>query len=897
MAKNNKLDGIQTLKSLNAMQTASLYGISKKFTDTNIDFINNAITQAQEIIHNLGDKVGGDIPKYLHDTVKNATSEIEEKTKKSQDNYIKDIKGITDQSLDMELFNELHALTIPMFELFYEYDLVHRMIPEARRCLEIIKECILSPDDASKEYLIPEYQDSIPTNTTQNVKDSTQVQKMKDTINHYKLHSKIDYFTEESLKYGCKPVMVVPVDKVFRQQAKRILSMENEEFRKLEDIDHGNKVTFEDVYTQYNNEDLLDDTFAEAVHELGDMCYEGYSNLTLALTEENYNEGKKAIDAKTKKIKESIGKSKIKETSKSIATEIASLVNNKVKFSLTTEAISRGVINKLRIYINAKRKYQAESEELFTHEEALTESNEINYILRQVYDDIYSPNIANEDPMQPDDYDPLKIDNKSGTKINLDRKNVKIENAAGSVIIPLSPDTVIPVSVNGDHIGYYVIERLGNDDISGSGISGMLGAKANKSLYSLGMAGFMYTNTLELGHTGNDGSGLIIRDMVDLPATGRNANDDRKFHLLKKMFVRAISERLGNPDIVDDKNFNSLLYSLIRENYITKKEIKVTYVPEHMLVYYAPKINKDTGIGISEYEMGLFSAHLYIATLITNLMIQVSKSADREQINVEVGLDKRIEATVQKVMRTLQTKRVAVSDMRNVDTIMKTVGTFQRYISLKHNGTPLVEMETIPGQNIDVDSPLMDKLLKSFINSFGMPHSVLNALDETEFARTIAIQNIMFLHKIVTLQIPYTECNTKLMRILLRNRYPNYMMSKSNKNNDSNKEEQDKMNPAELIDLSKVFLNLPSPSTLNMSTMTDQLNAATDIIDKLVELLVPTGVYGDSEDLIKSMVKIELFKMYLPGIDWENMSKIVDDAKTNAQREKAKTPKADENNV
>jgi hypothetical protein len=855
---------------------------------------------------------------------------MEERRKQSSRNdsdaaIITGLKGVTDLDKDMDLFRELYPIATPMFELFYEYDMVHDMIPEAAKCFDILKDAVLSADNFSKKYLIARYDEYNVGNISSIVLDSDRknILTIDAMIEEYDLNKEVDGYIKQAMKYGAKPVMIIPIDNRFRKSAERILKTESaDEIRSIikDSYNAGNKVTLESALGDITLESGVSELIIEHAtpyytefNELVESCITTYedafydaiesvSTIDMLVTEKNeFNAGvikKKAV------IKRAKDKTNRKRVILEMAQAINKLVESKVKFSLATESVSLKTISKIAGQIKTYRKAEKYNtgtvssgpvtmESIYTNNDTI--NTDVEIVCRILDAQKYTTTVTHDgSTVTKESYyddiaafeDDISIRNSKIQHDTNDKKNTS-KHATGSVVIPLSPDTVIPISVHGKHIGYYVIERLGSDDL-GSGVATLLGYKPTNAMYASGSAGPMYAGVgMPMG--AGDGAGVILKDMTDLPMNGHN--EVRRIEILKGMLTRAISERIGNPDIVDDTAFNSIIFSLIKNDYITKREIRITYVPAHMMVYYAHDIDPNTGIGTSIFKQGLFFAHIYIGCLVTNFMIGISKSADREQLNIELGIHGRIEAKVQKAMRSMQTKRASMTAINNVDTIMKTLGQFQRYISLRHNGNPLVELETIPGQQqVDMENSLMEKALHSFINSFYVPPSAVNFLDETEYARSITLQHALFLAKVVMLQLSYQECATKHMRILLRNKYPNQIYSEHNvkknaKNDITGKEEH---SAGELINIKKVFIDLPSPEGLNIASLNDQISNVGTFADSIIDIITPIDIKQEEADVVKNQIRLGLFKRYLRNLPFNEYDKIVEDAVHKVRAEEIK---------
>lgn len=976
----SKPDILKSAEELGDMQMASLYSLSRNYVKSNTDFINAVINITQNVIAQNDASIASSTPQMLVDTVQTAVADKQKQSRKNADTpqILTDIQGLTETSKDMDLFRELFPIATPMFELFYEYDMVYEMIPEASKCFDILKDAVLSADNFSKKYLIPRYDDFKIDSTTSGINASAQqhAKLIQDIIDEYDCNDLFDNFINDAMKYGAKPVMIVPIDHNFRRSAEKLLKTESsDDVRKLirNQYSDGAEVKMESniegFTTNESGEVTKFDPYdsngftLEMQKEFDDLLaiYEDALEAEIAsVSTANMGQKEKtefdvACESKRAIVKRAKDPKNRKAALEEVLKMVDKMVNTKVKFSYGTEAMVMRDASKICGQIKTMRRVKQRSnsqnnsgadsmtmESVYTSDPNVLDRDvdvvceamsgiKFKKVTKQVkkykteigtdgkakrvpyMEDVEVFQLCTDDTVSMEDYfderydlDDLQVEGASADKRKVTDATIKGPNreSTGSVIIPLMPDTVVPISVHGQHIGYYVIERTGSDDL-GSGVASLLGYRNGglSSGFGLGASNLYGANS---NMATSDGAGVLIRDMIDIPMYVKD--DARRIDILRSMLARAISERLKNPDIVDDKAFNSIIYSLIKDDYITKREVKITYVPTHSMVYFAHEIDKNNGVGVSVMQKGLFFAHVYIASLITNLMIAIAKSADREQVNVEVGMSNRIEATVQKVMRSLQTKRASIDSIGNIDTIMKSLGTFTRTISLRHNGNPLIELETIPGQQVDMDNSLMEKALKSFVNSLYVPHSAVNFLDDTEYARSISLQNALFMSKIVSFQSKYQACASKFVRILIRNKYPEKILTKENAQRiRENKGKQSSATAGvtssqDLIDLTKVFTDLPSPEGLNIASLNEQISNVGTFSDSMVESLVPSEWALDSSkselmDQLKAVMKNGLYKKYLPGLPWAEFDNIVESAKTQIVQAKLKIehPEDDQN--
>jgi len=269
-----------------------------------------------------------------------------------------------------------------------------------------------------------------------------------------------------------------------------------------------------------------------------------------------------------------------------------------------------------------------------------------------------------------------------------------------------------------------------------------------------------------------------------------------------------------------------------------------------------------------------------------------------------VDLDNDTEAVVQQFMRDIKTRDIKMSNFgEDINTLLNAIGTFQDYYIPVVEGQKPVEIDTIPGMNVEITNDFLDYLLKSMISGMGIPPEFLSYSEQTEFARSLGMMNGKFVRSILVWQKILGRQFTKLFRLLYQNEFlNNYDISKAEKklkklekeNKDSTalvdtKEEKDRVAKTESL-LSDVFFNLeklsvkfPPPQALNMTTITERINNSRDIIDFVTSTLVEQD---DAE--LQYEFKRELTKDMLNTFDWEKYDKLLSKARVNKTESKIK---------
>jgi hypothetical protein len=258
----------------------------------------------------------------------------------------------------------------------------------------------------------------------------------------------------------------------------------------------------------------------------------------------------------------------------------------------------------------------------------------------------------------------------------------------------------------------------------------------------------------------------------------------------------------------------------------------------------------DDVYGQSVYAGLLFIAKVYLAILMNKFINKVLRSSDRRAFYIEVGLDEDIESVVQSFIRDLRTKDFKMSNFNNINNIISQPGYFADYMIPKIDGASPIEIDTIQGMQEDVSGDdFIDFLEKKLVSGCNVPSAFLNiALDEMEFARTISMQNGLFVRFIASEQRGITPPINKAMRIL-------YKLSFEC---DSNV-------------LDNISCVLPPPSFLNMSIIGEHLSAVTEVIDKIVEIVAKE----DEPEPIKKSLKYSLTTEMMPSVDWKHINELL----------------------
>ena len=421
--------------------------------------------------------------------------------------------------------------------------------------------------------------------------------------------------------------------------------------------------------------------------------------------------------------------------------------------------------------------------------------------------------------------------------IDTNSKKNKFDNIADCYIKYIEPKKMIPVKILETVIGYYYIH---DTDF-----------QVNKSPFS---------TTIKVT---NMTSGQQYQNTEDVETMFLNRITDK---IVKSFDKKFLEDNLKFKDLI----FNALLY-----NNLYKKQIKFQFIPADYIIEY--RVNEDAeGNGQSILKRALFYAKLYLALLIFKMVSIVSRSNDQRVYYVKnSGMDANITNKIQEVARSVKGRQINFMDLLNYNSIISKIGAFKEiFIPVGRSGERGIEFDILQGQDIPLNTDLMDSLRNNMISATGVPSVIMNYINEVDFAKTLTMANSKFVGRVISYQIDLNKPTTELYKAIIR--YSNTSI------------------PEEVIDEFEFKFN--PPKTLNTTNMSDILNNTDQVVSYIIKIM--TGENADQtqeSNKIKDLLYKSLAKHYLPMLDWGNAEEAIKNAKIQLEQEKLNN-KANSNN-
>lgn len=476
-------------------------------------------------------------------------------------------------------------------------------------------------------------------------------------------------------------------------------------------------------------------------------------------------------------------------------------------------------------------------------------------------------------------------------------KITKELNINGVYFKDLNPDDVIKLEIDHICIGYIVINRTRGaaDTVGGFGGSGinsnysMLGAITSALNPDMGNANNnLQFNQASMSTDAFTGNQNVLKD----------GNTALAYNTIVDMLVKGISEKIDNKYIEKNEAFRDLLFGLVRMDYIISKEIDITFLEASQLDHV--KIDSTMTYGVSRIASSMFPAKLYLALLLTNLMLKINQGRDRRVFYVDTDLDDDFEGNIEQIIKDVKSSEIPTSSFgstTSVSTVLNTVGSLENYYIPTIDGNRPFDIDVISGMQVDINDELMEKLLKSAIIGTGVPYNYIDATNEIDFARSLSMQNQGFVKKVVNYQQVFSRFFTKIIRKMYKyefgiddidetkNNKLKEIKIKNKKRGKKSKKDDDADSHSSMIDIEKIEIVFPEPVLLNVTTNNEQIEATNTTIEYITEMYVDAN--DENADDIKRRFKKELARsVYMKNLDWEAIDKAYDKMQEDSIEEK-----------
>ena len=437
----------------------------------------------------------------------------------------------------------------------------------------------------------------------------------------------------------------------------------------------------------------------------------------------------------------------------------------------------------------------------------LADFNSLNTLLKKKKWDKKDKNKDNNKYMSlgfSDGVKSFKIDDWSGVK--------------GCYIKLLDPKKVIPVKLLNYTIGYYYIYDA-EVDITG--------------------------HQCKHGHRFNN----ILDNVVN-----KTENQQSVITNIANSIIRSFDKKY----LEDNQEFKELIINSLLYNDMYKRKLHYQFIPADNICRFS--INEDeNGNGQSMLQKSLFYAKLYLSLLVFDMMTYLTKSQDTIVTYVKTsGIDKNMINKTMDVARQWKSKQIGIGDLMDYSSIYGKIGTGRDlFIPEGESGERGLSWDVIQGQDVNMQTELMEMLKQAFINGTGVPSVIMNYINEADFAKTLVMANAKQVRRVMMYQDSFNEDLTELYQKIL------YYCT-----------------DFELEDIANFTYTLMRPKTLPNNNLVDLLGYGDQILDFLEKS--EFGQYAEETpelNSLKDSFRQIMSRKVLPMLPWEVVDDILKEIK------------------
>ena len=309
----------------------------------------------------------------------------------------------------------------------------------------------------------------------------------------------------------------------------------------------------------------------------------------------------------------------------------------------------------------------------------------------------------------------------------------------------------------------------------------------------------------------------------------------------------AICQSIDKKYVTDNPKFRELIVNAISYQEFYKRKFKVQFIPVNYMTHFRINVDSETHMGVSVLSKSLFYAKLYLSLLIFKIITILTKSNDMRVYYIKnAGINKNLTNRVQEIARSIKERQISFNDLASIQTIFSKVGTYKEaFIPMGKNGEKNIEFDILSGQDVQLNTDLMEMLRKNMITNSGVPAVLSSLMEEAEFSRTIVMQHSKYLARVIAYQadieIGCTEMYQKTMRF------------------------EGGINEEAIASFKFSFVR---PKTLNAQNMSELTNNA----DGYAEFLAKSMVDENDQNLLGAFKRYLVTKILLKGvINWDEL--------------------------
>lgn len=411
-----------------------------------------------------------------------------------------------------------------------------------------------------------------------------------------------------------------------------------------------------------------------------------------------------------------------------------------------------------------------------------------------------------------------------------EKTNNKINDMNGCVVKRLEPERVIPIILDEICLGYYYFEFNNGED--------------------------MFDDRHQT--TG------MVNTINGLRSNGRSESYDvfqRREELLRQV-SNQLASRIDTKFINNNQGLKKEIYYLLKyadeftASAQSEGNIRVSYIPPEDIHHIYFDLDKKTGRGISDLNLSMIPAKLYVAIYITNCLAVMTRGNDKRVYYVKQSVESNISKTLLKTINEIKKSNFGIRQVQSINNVLNIVGRFNDYIVPRgSDGQSPIDVEVIQGQQIEIKTELLNILEESAINVTGVPIEIIQNRQSPDYAIQLTMSNSKFLRFVYARQSEFQKQISRLFTKI-------YNIEFSNRN--------------------VISLTLPPPLFINVTNTTQLVTNTNDYAEQLVNIIASDEQNESVRAKFAKNIKLYFLGTYL---NMNVMNRLYDKARQEAIKE------------
>ena len=344
----------------------------------------------------------------------------------------------------------------------------------------------------------------------------------------------------------------------------------------------------------------------------------------------------------------------------------------------------------------------------------------------------------------------------------------------------------------------------------------------------------------------------MVNTLTGIRSNGRSEAFDaiqRRQELLRNI-ASDLATKIDTKFIDNNQDLKKEIYYILKYNdeYNTiagqTQNIRVSYIPPEDIHHIYFELDEDTGRGISDLQLSLIPAKLWVAIYITNCLGIMTRGNDKRVYYVRQSVETNISKTLLKTINEIKKANFGIRQIENINSVLNITGRFNDYIIPRSaDGQSPIEFEVMQGQQIEIKTELLNLLEESAINVTGVPIEIIQNRQSPDYAMQLTMSNSKFLRFVYDRQSEFQNVINRLITNI-------YDIEYSTRD--------------------RISLTLPPPLFINVTNTNQLITNTAEYCDNITNIVMA----DEQDDILKQKVAKEL-KIYHLG-SYINMGVIND---------------------